>query len=101
MVFALGSVSGAHFNPAVTFAILTSGRGLMKANEAAMYVGAQLFGGLSAGLTCRAIYSTTNVAVPVIGPQAPYGLLAASFGELVFTFVLCFVVLSVATTKNP
>merc|ERR1740117_712636 len=33
MVFALGSCSGAHFNPAVTAAILFSGRDIIRAKE--------------------------------------------------------------------
>merc|ERR1719261_2104197 len=34
-------------------------------------------------------------------PVAPYTWGAALAGEMVFTFVLCFVVLSVATVKSP
>merc|ERR1712232_407851 len=45
MIYALGSVSGAHFNPAVTAAILSSGRGLLSALDAVVYVFAQLMGG--------------------------------------------------------
>merc|ERR1719436_258705 len=36
-----------------------------------------------------------------LGPQPPYSLCQAIIAEIVFTFVLCFVVLSVATVKSP
>merc|ERR1719456_57626 len=48
MIYALGSVSGAHFNPAVTLAILLSGRGILNMTDAAFYMFAQLFGGICA-----------------------------------------------------
>merc|ERR1719224_186062 len=35
-----------------------------------------------------------------LGPQGKYRMAQACVAEVVFTFVLCFVVLSVATTKN-
>merc|ERR1740117_1244270 len=51
MIYALGSVSGAHFNPAVTVAILLSSRGLLDVMDALAYIVAQLLGGLVAGVT--------------------------------------------------
>merc|ERR1719453_1001173 len=44
MVFALGSVSGAHFNPAVSLAITL--RGKMPVDLMFMYMGAQCLGGI-------------------------------------------------------
>merc|ERR1719217_237046 len=49
MIFSLGNVSGGHFNPAVTFAILISGRQIISATEAAAYMAAQVGGGVTAG----------------------------------------------------
>merc|ERR1719453_238595 len=51
MIYALGNVSGAHFNPAVTVAILMSGRGKIALQDALWYILAQLLGGVAAGLT--------------------------------------------------
>lgn len=97
MIYALGHVSGAHFNPAVTFAILLSGRGKITLKDASMYVPAQILGGISAGL----VYSTVTGRAFALGPVGTYTWSHASAAEIVFTFVLCFVVLNVATTQAP
>merc|ERR1711972_465460 len=57
MIYALGDVSGAHFNPAVTVAILASGRcpGLTPA-KAGTFIGAQIAGGIAAAFTYAFIY---------------------------------------------
>jgi len=96
MIYALGNVSGAHFNPAVTVAIFLAGRGKAGGiSKAGMYIGVQLLGGLMAGL-CYA--GLTGKAFP-LGPGGKFAWGQASFAEFMFTFVLCFVVLSVATTR--
>lgn len=99
MIYALGNVSGAHFNPAVTLAILLSGRGKIEGGlgMAFGYMCVQVIGGICAGL----VYAHTMGKAFALGPVAPYGWPAAAFAEIVFTFVLCFVVLSVATIKEP
>merc|ERR550537_1591744 len=51
MIYALGSVSGAHFNPAVTIAIFGSQRGLLNFQDACLYILGQLCGGFAAALT--------------------------------------------------
>merc|ERR1719277_1712304 len=49
MIYAVGNVSGAHLNPAVTFAILLCGRDVIPGGpkEAAMYMAAQIAGGMA------------------------------------------------------
>merc|ERR1719443_2587127 len=98
MIYALGDVSGAHFNPAVTFALVLSGRGKCEAKEAPAYVGSQLAGGLVAAYTYALMCHGNTFG---LGPKAPYNWAQALAGEFVFTFVLCFVVLSVATISSP
>jgi aquaporin Z len=99
MIYALGNVSGAHFNPAVTLAILLSGRGKMNGGlgMAAGYMVVQILGGICAGL----VYANTMGKAFALGPVEPYGWPAAACAEIAFTFVLCFVVLSVATITAP
>jgi len=99
MIYALGSVSGAHFNPAVTIAIMLCGRGKIKGGfpEACMYIGTQIVAGICGGLTYTLIMGSSMALAP--GPK--YGWVACSIAECMFTFLLCFVVLNVATVAEP
>jgi len=94
MIYALGGVSGAHFNPAVTVALTLAGKS--PAGDIPHYMAAQLLGGLSASLTYSAI---TGKAVP-LGPGSGHSMSTAGFAEIMYTFVLCFVVLNVATLSG-
>jgi len=98
MIFALGSVSGAHFNPAVTVAILASGRGCINAKDACMYILVQIIGGICAAYTY--VLMENGKSFP-LGPGKGFSWTQAGIAEIVFTFLLCYVVLSVATTKSP
>merc|ERR1719399_1019730 len=102
MIYALGSVSGAHFNPAVTLAIFLSGRNKINGMEAGAYVIAQLLGGIVGALMYATIHHGNTFPM---GPGndkdgLSYGWTFAMCAEIVFTFVLCFVVLSVATVQD-
>jgi len=105
MIFALGSVSGAHFNPAVTIAILAAGRDKISSKDAAMYIPVQILGGICGGFTYGKMSSHFGEwfnSFPLDpGYAAGYGWAEACFAEVVFTFMLCFVVLSVATVQKP
>merc|ERR1719316_1632655 len=98
MIYALGSCSGANFNPAVSFALLINKT--LDTATAGAYMGAQIAGGIAAAFTYSAIYS--GKAFP-LGPGAGYTTQQACTAELAFTFVLCLVVLCAAvhpTTKT-
>merc|ERR1719333_1367196 len=99
MIFALGDVSGAHFNPAVTLAILCSGRSErtnFTAKDAALYIPVQIVGGIFAAFTYSSMMNGETFALKPAGYKWSQALLA----EFVFTFVLAYVVLTVATVKS-
>ena len=92
MIYAVGHVSGAHFNAAVTFAFALTRH--FPWSKAAVYWEAQFLGALAAALLLRA--SRGNVAH--VGATLPSGSQGQSFlFELVMTAFLMFVVLAVAT----
>jgi aquaporin Z len=91
MVFAGGHISGAHYNPAVSTAVLIRGRILSK--EWVGYVVTQLVAATLAALLARAVNGA--------GHAAPFAstwkMLVVEF---VFTFALAYVVLNVATARG-
>jgi len=95
MVFALGSVSGAHFNPAVSLAITL--RGKMPVDLMFYYMGAQITGGILAA----ASYSAITGGAFIFAPLWQYTAGAALVCELLYSFVLIYVVLNVATIDVP
>eukprot|EP00747_Dinoflagellata_sp_TGD_P125965 gnl/TRDRNA2_/TRDRNA2_174230_c4_seq15.p1 gnl/TRDRNA2_/TRDRNA2_174230_c4~~gnl/TRDRNA2_/TRDRNA2_174230_c4_seq15.p1 ORF type:complete len:459 (-),score=93.77 gnl/TRDRNA2_/TRDRNA2_174230_c4_seq15:68-1444(-) len=97
MIFALGSCSGAHFNPAVTCAIVLAGRDKIELPVAGLYVVAQLFGGITAAFMYALLEDGKTFP---LAPGANFGWVSAGLAEIAFTFLLCFVVLSVATVKS-
>mmetsp|Transcript_5799 Transcript_5799/g.13789 ORF Transcript_5799/g.13789 Transcript_5799/m.13789 type:complete len:476 (-) Transcript_5799:39-1466(-) len=99
MIFALGTCSGGHFNPAVTVAVLFRGdRKLSGGGSAALkYIVAQILGGLCAAVTYSVMMNGETFP---LRPKA-YSWPQAFIAEIIFTTILTFVVLSVATVSNP
>ena len=98
MIYALGDVSGAHFNPAVTMAIFASGRcPELTPAKAGTYAGVQIAGGIAAAMTYAFIYQGRTFG---LGPVGTSTWAAVSVAEIVFTFVLAYVVLSVAVSER-
>jgi aquaporin Z len=94
MVYMGGHVSGGHYNPAVSFAVLL--RGNLSLVGFGLYVIAQVLGGLAAcGVAVRAINQASS-----IGPAPHTELVIAVMVEAIFTFALALVVLNVATSKG-
>jgi len=92
MIYAVGHISGAHFNPAVTFAFALTRH--FPWRRAAVYWPAQLAGALAAALVLRG--SLGNVAH--VGATLPSGSDGQAFlWESVLTFFLMFVIMAVAT----
>lgn len=97
MIFALGDVSGAHLNPAVTCAVYSSGRdGSLGAGKAFMYMISQLIGGMCAGMTYYIISGTASG----VAPGKTYNLTQALIAEFIFTFLISFTVLCVALSPR-
>merc|ERR1719331_262388 len=97
MIYALGDVSGANFNPAVTVAILM--RKAIEPADAGMYIGAQLAGGIAAGFTYSGIYELNSFPLGA-NLAAGYHTSQALQAETIFTFVLCLVVLCTAVESK-
>lgn len=92
MIYAVGHVSGAHFNPAVTLGFAV-GRHFPWA-DVPRYWAAQLLGGVTASLLLRGMFGTTAQ----LGATLPVGSVERSFLlEAVLTLLLMFVITSVAT----
>jgi len=91
MIYAFGHVSGAHINPAVTIAFFMSGR--FKAAAVPGYLAAQLMGAFTASLIVLVLFPASET----LGATLPSGPPLQSFVlEIVLTFMLMLVILSVA-----
>jgi MIP family channel proteins len=91
-IYAVGHISGAHFNPAVTFAFALT-RHFPRRRAVAYWI-AQLTGAFAAALILRG--SLGNIAD--VGATLPSGSQGQAFlWELVMSFFLMFVILAVAT----
>jgi MIP family channel proteins len=91
MIYAVGHVSGAHFNPAVTLGLWSVGR--FPTGSIPTYVLAQCLGAIAGSLTVAAIFGGQ-----VLGTTTPaIGLTDAFLVEVVLSFALLFVIIAVAT----
>jgi aquaporin Z len=94
LVYLGGHVSGAHYNPAVSLAVLL--RGKMLASDFVPYIVSQLLGSIVAAAIAFWIVGRQFAPAPAAGTPA----LAALTVEFLFTFALSLVVLNVATAKT-
>jgi len=92
MIYAGGHISGAHYNPAVTLAVLIRGR--ISASDAIVYMIVQVIGGALAALLVTYFFEK----LPEVLPQA--NSIRAIIAEFLGTFALAYVVLNVATSKE-
>lgn len=100
MTYSLGDISGAHLNPAVTVAVVVSGRDKCSVRDGGAYVVAQVTAAILAGFVFGHFQG-----VPVDGalfreqPDSPMS--RACVAEVLFTFSLVYAVLATATTARP
>lgn len=92
MIYAVGEISGAHFNPAVTVGFWLAGR--LPPGEVFPYLLSQSGGALLASLLLRWLFPHSAL----LGATLPTGgILPAFVLEIVMTFFLMFVIIHVAT----
>jgi len=94
MIFAGGHISGAHYNPAVTLAVLV--RGKIGIGEAIPYMIVQIIGGIAASFAVMFLMGDKMPAEASAMANSTNALIA----ELLGTFALAYVVLNVATAKG-
>jgi glycerol uptake facilitator-like aquaporin len=88
LITALGPVSGAHFNPAVTLAFRL--KGSISSADAAAYVGAQVLGGIAGAFAAHAMFD-----LPILQTAANVRTgLGQWWAEVVATFGLVGVILA-------
>jgi aquaporin Z len=95
-IFAFGHISGGHFNPAVTVAMVLDGR--TTPTEAAGYIVAQVIGAIGAGAVLVVALGQAAVAAGVTKPGSGVSDIGALILEVVFTAGFLAVIL--ASTKR-
>jgi aquaporin Z len=104
--YAIGHISGAHLNPAVSLGVWASGR--MSGKDLVPYICAQIIGAITAAAVIYIIVKDGSgkigdFAANGYGSHSPggYGLCAALIAETVLTFVFLLVILGVTDKTAP
>jgi MIP family channel proteins len=98
VVASLAHVSGAHVNPAVTIALAATGKA--SASTLLPYIGAQLAGAIAGSLSTWLTLggaAREKFFLAATAPGAGVGFLQGATVEALVTFILVFVIISVAT----
>ena len=105
MVYMGGHISGGHYNPAVSLAVLL--RGKLSPVEFVPYVVSQVLGALAAAWVANyVLHNFSKHTFPVAAgkdvlvPGQNVEVVSALVLEVLYTFALCLVVLNVATSKK-
>lgn len=109
MVYAIGSISGCHINPAITVAMLVAGK--IKGKDAVFYIIAQCLGAIAGAAILWLVASglpgyslaVNGLGQNGFGSQSPagYSLLACFVAEIVLTAVFLFVVFGATHQDAP
>ena len=92
MIYALGNISGAHLNPAVTIAFTLAKK--FEVKQVAPYIISQIVGAFLASLVLKYLFPTNEF----LGATIPSGTALQSFIlEFILTFFLMLVIINVAT----
>lgn len=110
MAYAVGHISGGHFNPAVSFGLFAGKR--FNGSDLLPYIVAQVFGAILAGGVILAIANgngaldlsgSNPLATNGFGNHSPggYGLLSALITEIVMTFMFLIVIMGATDLIAP
>lgn len=107
MVYAIGHISGAHLNPAVSIGLWVGGR--FDKKELLPYIAAQVLGGIAgAGIlyliaSGKSGFEIGGFASNGYGEHSPggYNMLAALVSEIVMTFMFLLIILGATHSKAP
>lgn len=92
MIYALGNISGAHLNPAVSIAFSLAGR--FSAKKVVPFIVSQCTGAIAASFVLRILFPNNET----LGATLPAGTALQSFViEVILSFFLMMVILNVAT----
>jgi len=105
MIYAVGHISGGHFNPAVSVGLWSAGK--FETSLLVPYILAQVFGGIAGAFVLYMIasghagFEAGGFASNGFGELSPgkYSLMSVVITEFVFTFMFLFIILG-ATSKN-
>ena len=96
MIYAIGDISGAHMNPAVSIAFAVAGKFPVK--ELPAYIIVQITGALAASFALKFLFPVNGTVDVFLGTTLPAGSEIQSFiMEVILTFFLMLVIITVAT----
>ncbi len=106
MAFAVGHISGGHFNPAVTIGLWAGGK--FESKDIASYITAQVLGGVFAAFILFLVMKCSGMeigdfAANGYSDHSPngFGLVSALLTEIVMTFMFLFVIFGATDERAP
>ena len=105
--YAVGHISGGHFNPAVTIGLIAAGR--FESTKAVDYIVAQVLGGIAAAFVLATVlsgaiggkYNTFAAASNHYGGTGQFSFLAAFLFEVVITALFLIIIVGATSRRAP